>query len=522
MIKPIAEISPRLQRMRLKCLYYEFQLVYKPGRELIIADTLSRAQLAEQYITDNHEVEQVSELTELIIPTELQRQNIKALTKSDVTRQALVTVLQTGWPASRKLCPDSIKPFWNEKDNLIEYNGLIFKGQQLVIPTALRPTIMKEVHSGHFGIVKCLERAKAAVYWPGYTLQIRDMVESCSLCQEHRRAISNMPLQQHPVPDHPYQIGGTDLFELDGQVYLLSVVFYSKCVCVEALQETRSIGVIRVLEKQFVDFGCPQRLISDNGPQYGSFEFKEFAKRMNFEHVTSSPIYARSNGFSERSVQTVKNLLVKMLSDGKTLAETLIALRSTPVGNGLPSPAVLLQGRNLRSGLHCHTESLMPKVVSPQQVKCCLLDKQSQCTFYHDANKSFKDPLTPNQTVRVRKERRWVPATVVRHTVVLGSTYEWICRSTQSNTDQNDPRRGLANFLSYCWAKPGYRGGSCRRAKPGYRAGSCRRATPGYRAGSCRRAKPGYRAGSCRWAKPGDRAGSCRWAKPGYRAGSCR
>ena len=149
MRKPIADISPRLQKMRLKCLYYDFQLVHKPGRELIIADTLSRAQLAEQFITDNHEVEQVSELAELIIPTELQRQNIKALTKSDVTLQALVTVLQTEWPASRKLCPDSINPFWNEKDNLIEYDGLIFKGQQLVIPTALRPTIMKEVHSGH-------------------------------------------------------------------------------------------------------------------------------------------------------------------------------------------------------------------------------------------------------------------------------------------------------------------------------------------------------------------------------------
>ena len=162
MRKPIADISPRLQRMRLKCLYYDFQLVYKPGRELIIADTLSRTQLAEQYITDNHEVERVIELTELIIPTELQRQNIKALTKSDVTLQALVTVLQTEWPASRKLCPDSIKPFWNEKDNLIEYDGLIFKGQQLVIPTALRPTIMKEVHSGHFGIVKLSRDGKSS------------------------------------------------------------------------------------------------------------------------------------------------------------------------------------------------------------------------------------------------------------------------------------------------------------------------------------------------------------------------
>ena len=294
------------------------------------------------------------------------------------------------------------------------------------------------------------------MYRPGYTLQIRDMVETCSLCQENRRANSNMPLQQHPVLDYPYQVVGTDLFELDGQVYLLSVDSYSKWVCVEALQETRSIDVIRVLEKQLVDFGCPQRLISDNGPQYGSFEFREFTKRLHFEHVTSSPSYARSNGQSERSVQTVKNSLIKMLSDGKTVAETLIALRSTPVGSGLPSPAVLLQGRNLCSGLHCHSESLTPKVVSPQQVKRCLLDKQSQCTFYHDANKCFRDPLKENQTVRVRKREEMGACdgstTYYQPTVILGSTYKWICRSTQSNADKHDPRRGLANFLS-CWAK---------------------------------------------------------------------
>ena len=446
----------------------------------------------------------------LIIPTELQRQNIKALTKSDVTLQALVTVLQTEWPASRKLCPDSIKPFWNEKDNLIEYDGLIFKGQQLVIPTALRPTIMKEVHSGHFGIVKCLERAKAAVYWPGYTLQIRDMVESCSLCQEHRRANSNMPLQQHPVPDHPYQVVGTDLFELDGQVYLLSVDFYSKWVCVEALQETRSIDVIRVLEKQFVDFGCPQRLISDNGPQYGSFEFREFAKRMNFEHVTSSPNYARSNGFSERSVQTVKNSLIKMLSDGKTLAETLIALRSTPVGNGLPSPAVLLQGRNLRSGLHCHTESLMPKVVSPQQVKRCLLDKQSQCTFYHDANKSFKDPLTPNQTVRVRKERRWVPATVVRHTnnphsywVPLTNGYVVRRNRTQINTTREEGLQTSSRVV-------GPNRLSCRIVPSGQTRLSCRIVSSGQTGLSCRIVSSGQTGLSCRIVSLGQTGLSCR------------
>ena len=87
----------------------------------------------------------------------------------------------------------------------------------------------------------------------------------------------------------------------------------------------------------------------------------------------------------------------------------------------------------------------MPKVVSHQQVKRCLLDKHSQCTFYHDANKSFKDPLTPNQTVPVRKERRWVPATVVRHTnnpqsywVRLTNGYVVRRNRTQINTTREE------------------------------------------------------------------------------------
>ena len=54
----------------------------------------------------------------------------------------------------------------------------------------------------------------------------------------------------------------------------------------------------------------------------------------------------------------------------KEMANTLLGLQScVDFGIVKPSPAVLLQGRNLRSGLHCHSESLTPKVVSPQHVK---------------------------------------------------------------------------------------------------------------------------------------------------------
>ena len=96
-------------------------------------------------------------------------------------------------------------------------------------------------------------------------------------------------------------------------------------------------------ERQFIDFGVPDKPVTDNGPQFDSREFRLFTKRLSIEHATSSPNYPRSKGQAECYVQTIHNSLSKMLADGKTLAETLVTIRSAPVGDGLPSPAVLLQ-----------------------------------------------------------------------------------------------------------------------------------------------------------------------------------
>ena len=60
---------------------------------------------------------------------------------------------------------------WND---LTEYEGIVFKGQQVIVPVALRKAAISNIHDGHFDIVRCTERAKTAVYWPGYINQIRD------------------------------------------------------------------------------------------------------------------------------------------------------------------------------------------------------------------------------------------------------------------------------------------------------------------------------------------------------------
>ena len=97
--------------------------------------------------------------------------------------------------------------------------------------------------------------------------------------------------------------------------------------------------------------------MSDNGPQYSSQEFANFAKTYDSCHITSSPHYPQSNGLAERAVQTVK----KLLKESKDPYQAVLSYRSTPLPWCNISPAELLMGRQLRTALPQVDDLLLPK-----------------------------------------------------------------------------------------------------------------------------------------------------------------
>lgn len=255
--KPIALCSPRIQRMRLQLQQFDFKLIYKPGKELFIADTLSRAPsptLFNDDVTQGCE-EQVRAVLDFIIPKVSVREKFAAATNADPTLLLVKELLAKAWPEHKSRCPVAAKQFWNVRHFLTAVDGLLLYQNRLVVPVSLRLEVLEGLH---FGEIKCILRAKSAVFWPGCDDHIRNMVASCDICQRHRHRNPSQPPHPVQLPSHAFQYVSGDIFTNAGINYLLVVDAYRKWPSCSRLRSFQSSSVIAELERLFCDFGAPE------------------------------------------------------------------------------------------------------------------------------------------------------------------------------------------------------------------------------------------------------------------------
>ncbi|KAK3108744.1 hypothetical protein FSP39_014647 [Pinctada imbricata] len=215
------------------------------------------------------------------------------------------------------------------------------------------------------------------------------------------------------TPDYPWQIVATDLFTLDCKEHIIVVDYYSRYFEVIELTSTQSKVIIQKLKSVFARFGIPEKLVSDNGPQYSSAEFAKFAKDYNFQHTTSSPHYAQSNGLAERCVQTAKRILKKAKIDHQDPYLALLAYRTTPLENGY-SPAELLQGRIIRTTVPILPSQLLPRKININKVKAKHYEGRKLDKSYYDIGAHSLRPLEEGEYVRFQlPDKTWKLATVV-------------------------------------------------------------------------------------------------------------
>uniref|UniRef100_A0A8C4RHI8 Gypsy retrotransposon integrase-like protein 1 n=1 Tax=Erpetoichthys calabaricus TaxID=27687 RepID=A0A8C4RHI8_ERPCA len=351
--KPLNDCPLRIQRMMIKLQRYTLQVTFTPGRWMFTADTLSRA-VDEKYGHEEKSSEVIEAYVDMVIKampvSDSKTQLIRTETAKDEVMQMLKEVIVQGWPENKHNCNPQVSDYWNCRAELTVVDGIIYKGCKIVIPLSLRKQMLQKIHEGHLGIEKCKKRAREVMYWPKINQDVSNEVERCSVCLKYRPSNPSEPLSPHPVPERPYEKVGVDLFTCHGKDFLMVTDYFSAYPEVCALNTTNSETVIKCLKAVFSRYGVPNVVFSDNGPQFTSLHFKNFAKEWDFVHQTSSPNYPQSNGLVERSIHTIKHLMKKSKESGSDFYKSLLIYRSTPLEHGA-SPAQLLMGRRLRSNL---------------------------------------------------------------------------------------------------------------------------------------------------------------------------
>lgn len=239
-------------------------------------------------------------------------------------------------------------------------DGVLLYQDRVVVPPSLRERVLRHLHAAHQGVSAMELHARAIVYWPGMSGDIRAIRDGCADCNRNAPSQAATPPLPSPPPSVPFEAVFADFFDYGGRHYL--VVGDRLSGWVEVLGAAAgtdaggAAGLVRHLRSFFRNFGVPEELSSDGGPEFMAGHTQDFFRLWQIRHRVSSVSFPQSNGRAEVAVKAAKRLLMSNIGPMGTLDQdrflrAMIQLRNTPDPDCHLSPAQVIYGRPLRGSL---------------------------------------------------------------------------------------------------------------------------------------------------------------------------
>ena len=89
---------------------------------------------------------------------------IREETGKDPSLMALNKVVLGGWTSQKREVPKQIRAYWDLRDEISVYDGVLFRSHQVNVPALLRPEILQKVHEARQGAESIIRRARESVY----------------------------------------------------------------------------------------------------------------------------------------------------------------------------------------------------------------------------------------------------------------------------------------------------------------------------------------------------------------------
>ena len=142
-------ISPRLHQMLLRLNRHDYKLEYVPGKLLLNADTLLRAQSAEENFVEDEESQRNVKINLITHATPAKWKEYVTLTLNDSELQDVLHHIQNGW-TDKKNTRAAAQYYWHCRDELYSTDeGIICRKQRLVVSKAIRLDILNKLYLFH-------------------------------------------------------------------------------------------------------------------------------------------------------------------------------------------------------------------------------------------------------------------------------------------------------------------------------------------------------------------------------------
>jgi hypothetical protein len=409
-----------LARWKLLLQEYTFEIKYKPGKDNINADILSRIELECSAITledDWYNDENIKELQ---------------------SKEEYIKV---------------IKEKINKEGNYNGYcikEGIVFKTRnenkpydspdclRLMVPKCLISEVLTLCHDdmsgAHLGLKKTIHKICLQFYWRGMIEDITEWIKACSVCAG-MKAPFHQKAELHPITEaeQPFDMIGIDFVGPlpktdDGNRWLLVITDYAtRWAEAFATKDSTAITVADILIKKIITrHGAPRKLLSDQGQAFLSKVVTAICDWFKIKKVNTTAYHPQCNGLCEHVNGQLCKLLASYCNERQTdwdqyVDICLFAYRVSKQETIKESPFRLLYGRdaNLPGDIAKWSTSdiFIDKISQAWKLAANLLKKAAEQTSSQEKEKKIKyqigdrirveNPVTPIGLKKKLRRNLW-------------------------------------------------------------------------------------------------------------------
>ena len=363
----------RTERVKLRHQDIRFEVEYQRGK-INQADYLSRHAMPIKTLHKDiqEEAEDLNNLLYMLHTTPITDHiglgQIATETAKDGTLQIIAQRLKSGkrWTDSNdSQAVAKFKPIMPELT--VTANGIILKGERIVLPKALQERTIQLAHKGaHPGRSGMIRRLRHHFFFHGMDQEVEKLVGQCIDCGSNVDKKTKEPIKPHKVPLHNWEKVSVDLYgPMPSSKHIVVVQdLASRYPAAMLVSSTGAENVIPALTKMYDTYGNPDQQLSDNGPPFNSNAMAGFANGRGIEIQTAPPNHPSSNpveNFMRPLGKAMKIGYQNKELDSKTLQHALRSYRSTPhPQTGIPPASAMF-----RDGMKTN---LPRQIVLPSQI----------------------------------------------------------------------------------------------------------------------------------------------------------